>query len=44
VVAAIVKFTPEQSRKIAEKEEQRQSLVSFSEIHKIVYYSLIIPV
>lgn len=27
VVAAIVKFTPEQTRKIAEKEEQRQSLL-----------------
>lgn len=29
VVAAVVKFTPEQTRKIAEREEQRQSLVSF---------------
>ena len=28
VVAAIVKFTPEQTRKIVEREEQRQSLVS----------------
>jgi hypothetical protein len=44
VVAAIVKFTPEQTRKIAEKEEQRQSLVGFTEAHKLVYHALIIPI
>lgn len=41
VVGAVVKFTPEQTRKIAEREEQRQSLVRlffyFFLVIKLVY-------
>lgn len=33
VVGAVVKFTPEQTRKIAEREEQRQSLVFIIPFH-----------